>query len=125
MLGAGLWTLDFSPSALQRVSDDLSDSGNLVNAHERIHLGKELGEFLAKTLRQAAGNDNPLATVLSLAQLGGFQDGIDAFLLRGIDEGAGIDDDHIRLRGVVGNFGAIFQQRAEHDLGVHQVLCAA
>ena len=109
----------------QRLLDDVGDLGDLVNAHEGVHFGKELGQFVAKTLRQAAGDDQALAAVLRLAHFGGFEDGVHAFLLRGVNERAGVDDDDIGLRGVIGDLDAVLQQRAEHDLGVHQVLGAA
>ena len=98
---------------------------HLIDAHERVHLRHERGQVVAKALREAAGDDERLAAVTRLADLRGFEDGIHAFLLRGVDERAGVDDDGVRLGGVIDDFDAGFQQRAEHDFGVHQVLGAA
>ncbi len=74
------------------------DLGHLVNAHEGVHFRQQLGQFVAKPLRQTAGNDQTLAAVFRLAELGGFQNGVHAFLLRGVNEGAGVDDDGVGLR---------------------------
>ena len=108
-----------------RLFDDVRDLRDLVNAHERVHFGQELGQFVAETLRQAAGNDEAWPRLFAVADLGGFEDGVHAFLLRGVNERAGVDDDGVGLRGVVGDFHAAFQERAEHDFGVHQIFGAA
>jgi len=76
-------------------------------------------------LRQAAGNDQALAAIFGGADPGGFEDGVHALLLRGVNERAGVDDDGVGRRGVVGDFHAAFEQRAEHDFGVHQIFGAA
>ena len=126
----GLWTLDFgllrfSRAIGNRLAHDVADLRDLVNAHERVHLGHELGQFVAETLRQAAGNDDGLAALVGVAQFDGFEDGVHALLLRGINEGAGVDDDGVGLRGVIGDLDAALEQRAEHDLGVHEIFGAA
>ena len=105
--------------------DDVSDLGDLVNAHEGVHLGHEFGKFVAKTLREAAGNDDGLATPAGIAQFDRFEDGVHAFFLRGINERTGVHDDGIGLRGVIGDFDAAFHERAEHDLGIHEIFGAA
>jgi hypothetical protein len=43
------------------LAHDVADLRDLVNAHERVHFGQELGQFVAEALRQAAGNDDGLA----------------------------------------------------------------
>ena len=104
---------------------DFADFRHLVNAHERVHFRHEFGQFVAEPLRQAAGNNDRLAPPVRVAQFHGFENGIHALLLRGVNERAGVDDDGIGLRGVIGDFDAAFQQGAEHDFGVHQILGAA
>ncbi len=110
---------------VQRLAHDVADLRDLVNAHERVHFRHEPGQFVAETLRQAAGNDDGLAALIGVAQFDGFENGVHALLLRGINEGAGVDDDGVGLRGVVGDFDAALEQRAEHDFGVHQIFGAA
>lgn len=105
--------------------DDLGNLFDLVDAHEGVDFGKEFGKFFAETLRQAAGNDQALSAVLGFAEFGGFENGVDTFFLGGVDEGAGVDDDDIGAGGVVGDFDTAFHERAEHDLGIDEVLGAA
>ncbi len=105
--------------------DDVRNLGDLVNAHEGVHLGQEPGQFVAEPLRQAAGNNEALAAILCRADLGGFEDGVHAFLLGRVNEGAGVDDDGVGLGGIVGDLHAVLEQGAEHDFGVHQVFGAA
>ena len=45
-------------------------------------------------------------------------------MLGGIDEGAGIDDDDVRLGGIRGHGHPGLGQVADHDLGIDQVLGA-
>ncbi len=127
LLASGFWLLasNFCRAIDDGLLDDVSNLRDLINAHERIHFGHEFGQFVAKSLRQTAGNDDGLAALVCIAQFDGFKDGVHAFLLRGVNEGAGVDDDGIGLRGVVGDLDAVFQQRAEHDFGVHQIFGAA
>jgi hypothetical protein len=109
---------------LVRLLHDLADLRDLINAHERVHLGEQLGQFLAEALRQAAGDDQPLTTIAGLAHFGGFEDRVHAFLLRGINEGTRVDDHDVGLGGVIRDLDAVLEQRAEHDLGVHQIFGA-
>ncbi len=53
------------------------------------------------------------------------EDGVDGFLLRGVDEGAGIDDEDIGFVGIGGDVHAAAGGVAEHDLGIDEVLGAA
>jgi hypothetical protein len=61
---------------------------------------------------------------LGLAKFVRFENGIDTFFLGGVDERAGVDDDHVGAGGVIGDFDAALHQRTEHDLGIDQVLGA-
>ena len=107
------------------LSDDIRDLRDLVNAHEGIHFRQQFRQFIAKALRQTAGDDQTLAAILSGADFGGFENGIHALLLRGVNKRAGVDDDGVGLRSVVRDFDAVLEQRAEHDFGVHQIFGAA
>src|SRR5439155_1408784 len=90
-----------------------------------VHFRQDAGQFVAKPLWQTTGDDQRLAAVLRLTQLRGFEDGIDAFFLGRVDERAGVDNERVGAGGIVGDFDAMLEQRAEHDFGVHQILGAA
>mgnify|MGYP001796485377 CR=1 FL=1 len=65
--------------------NNFRDASHLVDAHERIHFGQQFWQFLAKPLRQTAGYDQALTPVPRLPQLGRFENGIAASLLRAVD----------------------------------------
>ena len=97
---------NFVSPDLNRLLHDVRNLRDLVNAHERVHFGQEFGQFLAETLGQAAGDDQALAAMVGFADFGGFEDGVHALLLGGINERAGVDDEGVGLRGVIGDFHA-------------------
>ena len=70
-------------------------------------------------------DDERLAALVGFPHSGGVEDGIHALLLRGVNERAGVDDDGVGSGGVVGDFRAGLEERAEHDFGVHEILGAA
>ena len=88
------------------LTHDLRHLRHLINTHERVHFGHKLRQLIAKALRQAAGNNHRLTAMIRLAQFHRFQNGIHALLLRRINEGTGVDDYRIRLRGIVGDLDA-------------------
>jgi len=98
----------------------------LTCAYNGINLGDVLADLVAVALDQAAGDDNSagLAAVLALV-LHHFEDRVDGFLLGGIDEAAGVDDDDFGVFGARGQLGAIVVQQAHHNLGIDEVLGAA
>ena len=59
------------------------------------------------------------------ALLVGMENRLDGFLLRGIDERAGVDDEHVGLAGIRGDLHAAPGGVAEHDLGIDEILGAA
>src|SRR5207253_9390039 len=75
-------------------------------------------------LRQAARDHQRLAAA-GLFELGVLEDGVDRFLLGLADEGAGIDEDDLRLARLLDERVPLVEQAAEHDLAVHPVLGAA
>ena len=111
-------------AAGQGLLHKVADFGDLVDAHERIDFGQQLGQLVAEALGQAARHDQRLARPARLPKLVGLQNRIDAFLLGVLDKGAGVDDHDIRRRGVVDDFHARLQQRAEHDFRIDQVFGA-
>ena len=114
-----------SRAILHGALDDFADLRDLVNAHERVHFRQQFRQLVAETLRQAAGNNQALAAIFGGADFGGFENRVHAFFLRGINERAGVDDERVGLLGVVRDFDAAFEQRAEHDFGVHEIFRAA
>src|SRR5690606_3426480 len=60
-----------------------------------------------------------------LLVLGHLQNGVDGLLLGGSDEGAGVDDDHLGVLGLLHQGVPLVLQGPQHDLGVHPVLRAA
>lgn len=107
------------------VADGLGDVGHLIDADEGVHFGEKLGEFVAEALGEATGDDESLAGADLVAELGRFENGVDAFFLGGVDEGAGIDDDHVRLGGIVDDFDAVLNHGAEHNFGIDKIFSAA
>ena len=122
----GSWRVeDLLGAAGDGLLDDLADLRDLVDAHEGVDLGDEPGQIIAEALRKTARDDEGLASVAGFADFVGIEDSVDALLLRGVDERTGVDDDRVRLGGVVGDLDAALEERAEHDLGVDKVLGAA
>jgi hypothetical protein len=53
------------------------------------------------------------------------EDCFDRFLLGRIDEGAGVDDQHICFIRTGGDFHSVLQNASEHDLGIDQIFRAS
>ena len=83
---------------------------HLVDAHEHIHLGHQLGQLVTVPLRHATGDDERLAAVRGLAQRVVLQDGVDRLLLRSVDEGARVDDDCVGLGRIVDDLDAFLEE---------------
>ena len=56
---------------------------------------------------------------------GHFEDGIDRFLLGRVDEGAGVDDQHVGGLRVADDARARVVEEAHHDFAVDEILGAA
>ena len=87
--------------------------------------GKKLRKIIAEALRQATGNDQPLRRIRLRPQLGGIQDGVDAFLLGRVNKRTTIDNDNIRFAGFIRGFHAALQERPGHNFRIDQVFSAA
>src|SRR5581483_1859461 len=85
--------------------------------------GKLLGELRAVALREASGNHQTLAMPAAL-DLGGLEDCLDRFLFGRLDEGAGVDQQHLRLRGIERHVEARTDERAQHQFAVSGVFRA-
>ena len=75
-------------------------------------------------LREAPGDDQ-LPPGGLLLELGHLEDRVDRLLLRPVDEGAGVDDQHVGPRGLAGDLMPRRLGEAEHDLRIDEVLGAA
>ena len=73
---------------------------------------------------EAAGYDEALGAA-GVFELGHFEDGVDGFLLGGVDERAGIDDDDVGVLRMSGEFVPIEDEISHHDFGVDEILGAA
>ena len=95
---------------------------DLIDTHEHVDFGHEFGEFLAIALGQATCNDQALTEISYFAHFGRLQDGVDAFFLSTVDEGAGVDDDDVRFFRSVGDGNPILDEISNHDFRIDQVL---
>ena len=81
-------------------------------------------DFVAVALDEAAGDDELFGRAGGFVA-GHFEDGVDGFLLGGVDEGAGVDDEDLGLLRMGGEARAGAVEQAHHDLGVDEVFGAA
>jgi hypothetical protein len=96
----------------------------VLGAEHRVDLGDFHPQLFAVAFGETASDDQPAARAGRLVA-GHLEDGVDRFLLRRVDEGAGVDDQHLGRGGVVGQLMAGVVSQAEHHLRIHQVLRAA
>ena len=106
--------------AIHRV-DDLR---HFARAEHDVDFGDQLAQLVAIALGQAAGDDEAAAGA-GLLVLGELQDRVDRFLLRLVDEGAGVDDQHVGFVRPRRQLVAGFLGEAQHHLGVDEVFRAA
>jgi len=104
--------------------EDLRDARVGRGPDEVIDLGHLLLEHVRVALREASRHHQRLAAT-SFLQLGVLEDGVDRLLLGLPDEGAGVDQDHLRLSRLVHQLVSLVEQAAEHDFAVHPILRAA
>jgi hypothetical protein len=99
----------------------------MIGATLVIWSGQLLGQIRRETLRHAPGDDELLAgaALLHAAGLVGLEDVVDRFLLGRVDERAGVYDDDVGLVLIGDDFHAGLVEVADHDLAIHEVLCAA
>ena len=75
-------------------------------------------------LGEAAGNQQDF-TGAGLLVAGHLKDGLDGFLLGGLDKAAGIDHNHFRLRRVIDRLNARPAKLPQQHLGIHSIFAAA
>ena len=76
----------------------MNDVLDIAGADDGVHFGNLLADLVAEALHQASGDDQPLRAA-ELLVLGHLQDRVHRFLLRGLDEAAGVDDEHVGVAG--------------------------
>ncbi len=54
----------------ERLTDEMGNLADLIDAHKGIHFRQQFRQFVAKTLRQTTGDDQALAAIRCLAQRG-------------------------------------------------------
>ena len=125
---AGLWRHEVEDAGFvlfEHAAEDRAGFGDLIESDEGVHLGEFADEVGGEALGKAAADDDFGIGALALVALaGGFQNGVDGFLFRGVDKSAGIHDEDIGLCGVGGDFEALGFCGAEHDLGVDEIFGA-
>jgi hypothetical protein len=94
------------------------DSFEFVGADYRIHLGHILLNIAAMALHQTSGDDQ-LLRAAGLLVFCHFKDGIDRFLLGGVDEATGVYYDHVGVGGVRRQLMAGTGELAHHHLCIH------
>ena len=100
------------------------DGFEFAGADDGVDFRNAFADFIAIALDEAAGDDELFGVTLGF-EAGHLEDGVDGFLLGGIDEGAGVDDEDFGLFGTGGQARATAVEEAHHDLGVDQVFGAA
>ena len=96
----------------------------MVGADKGVNFGHLRLQFVAVTLGQTAGHDEPLRPAV-LLEPHRIQDCLNGFLLGRFDKAAGIHDHRIRFTGIVCDNVTSLLQLPHHHLAVHQILGAA
>ena len=104
--------------------DRVDDVRHFSGAEDGVDLGNFPFQLFSIPFGQTAGHDQPAARA-ALLMLRHLEDGVDRLLLRLVDEGAGVDHDHLGVRRVGGQLVAVALSQTEHHFGVHQILRAA
>ncbi len=102
------------------VTDNLHDIHPAARTQHAIDARDLLGNFRAITLGEAACCDQDLVVPLALCQ---FAKDIDRFLLGRTNKTTGIDDQHIRPRGIVHCPVTITHKQLRHGIRVDCILC--
>ena len=105
-------------------ADNFSDLLDVPGAQASINFGDVGQEFIAITLHQATRHDELLAGA-GFLHGGGFKDGLNAFLLRGVNESAGVHHQDVGLLQLIRDGVALEPQVPQHDLAIHEVLGTA
>jgi len=102
----------------------IEDGFEFARAYDGVDFRDALADLVAIALDEAAGDDELFGVAFGF-EAGHLEDGVDGFLLGGVDEGAGVYDEDLGLFGAGGQARAAAVEEAHHDLGFDQVFGAA
>ncbi len=97
---------------------------DFAGADDGVYFRNLLADFAAVALGQASGDDQSLGAAEFLV-FGHFQNGVDGFLLRRLDEAARIDDKDVRLARTRRDFVSRARENTHHHLAIHEVFRAS
>ena len=97
---------------------------DFAGADDRVHFRDLFADVVAVAFDHASGDDQFLRAA-EFFVFGHFQDGVHGFFLRGLDEAAGVDDQHVGFAGAGREFVAGARKNAHHHLAIHEVLRAS
>ena len=100
------------------------DFFQLVGADHGVHFGNVAADLIAVALHQATRHHQSFEAA-GLLELSHFENGLDRFLLGGVDETARVDDDDLGVLRIRSQLPAVRGELPHHDFGVHQILGAA
>ena len=106
----------------QSLLNNLHDAAPCACTDDGIRLGDLIKQLLSIALPEAACH-NQASTTPRLLIVRHAEHRCDGFFLRGLDEGAGVDDQDIRLRRLIGDLNPVLLHDAEHDLRINEILC--
>ena len=106
--------------AFARCEDFLDFAG----ADHGVNFRDLLADVVAIAFDHAAGDDQFLRAP-EFFVFGHFQDRVHGLFLRGLDEAAGVDDEHVGLARARREFVAGARKNAHHHLAIHEVLGAS
>ena len=95
-----------------------------AGSNDGVDFRNVLLDLVAEAFDQASGDDEFFRVAAGFVG-SHLEDGVDRFLLRAFDEGAGVDDDDVSVFRAASQFGSGARQQAHHDFAVDQVLGAA
>ena len=102
-------------------ADDLGDLLDIAGTQAGVYFGNIGEQFIAVAFHQAARHDELFAGP-GFLHFRSFENGVNTFLLCGINESAGVHHQDIGLVHLVGDHIALEPQMSQHDLAIHKVL---
>ena len=110
-------------SSSEDTPDDWGNFLELVEADEGVDFAEFPGQLGGEALGHTTGNNEALigAATVEAAVAMSFEDGGDAFGFCGIDEGAGVDDQDVRVGGVGRKIDSCRAEVSKHDFGIDEI----
>ena len=103
--------------------DRLPDAEQVAGPDEYVDFGQGFAQLVRVALGETARDDEPASGPRGLDRRQ-VEDGGDGFLLRRLDEAAGVHHQHVGRRRVEHELMPLPREHPEHDLAVHPVLRA-